>query len=438
MNRHRKATVALATLAISATTLLASTSAVAGSKGAKVWVRPTGKGHACSTTKPCSLATGFQTIANGDTLILEPGSYGSTAHPLVTDYIAGTNTTIEGEAGKPQPILHSAAEVALEGWNVVRVHLDFTGFSIGILARNEISHSTVIATTVGANGAACEADAANVLDSLCVNYSGNGNGLIDNVGTKTQSVRGSTVIDDIGGESSGIYAEEITPNTSGVLAVVNDIALGDDDIGGVNAFPPPDGTQQNITVDVEHCDVSQFDSTTDPGGSGAINSDSSDIHTAPVFVDANKQDYREAATSPTVDIGEPDSGHDTDLANLPRTLGRAPDMGAYEFPEKPAIRALHAKAKTATTVWLTETVNAEGLITRVKPTVATAVKSASTRRRPDRLAHIKFSSVRVTGNSNKRVSVKLTNLRPHHTYRLLVIAHNAAGKTKSNIISVRS
>ena len=52
---------------------------------------------------------------------------------------------------------------------------------------------------------------------------------------------------------------------------------------------------------------------------------------APAFVNAAAGDYREAAASPTIDAGVADQLGATDLAGNPRTLGGAPDIGAYEF-----------------------------------------------------------------------------------------------------------
>ena len=71
---------------------------------------------------------------------------------------------------------------------------------------------------------------------------------------------------------------------------------------------------------------------------------------APLFVNTEAGDFREAAGSPTIDAGLADELGPLDLAGNPRVLGSAPDIGAYEFvppaPEqKGGVRSLSIKPK---------------------------------------------------------------------------------------------
>ena len=50
-----------------------------------------------------------------------------------------------------------------------------------------------------------------------------------------------------------------------------------------------------------------------------------------MFVDPANGDYREAAGSPTIDAGVTDRSAPLDLDGNARTLGAAPDIGAFEF-----------------------------------------------------------------------------------------------------------
>ena len=59
----------------------------------------------------------------------------------------------------------------------------------------------------------------------------------------------------------------------------------------------------------------------------------------PLFVNAAAGDYREAPGSPTIDAGSPTGIGPLDLAGNPRTLGPAPDIGAFEFVPAPAPEA---------------------------------------------------------------------------------------------------
>ncbi len=56
---------------------------------------------------------------------------------------------------------------------------------------------------------------------------------------------------------------------------------------------------------------------------------------APLFVDAEGGDYREASGSPTIDAGIAGQLGPLDLTGNSRTLGSAPDIGAYEFVPAP-------------------------------------------------------------------------------------------------------
>jgi hypothetical protein len=75
---------------------------------------------------------------------------------------------------------------------------------------------------------------------------------------------------------------------------------------------------------------SNFD-TVKEQGTGMVVDAGGNQTPAPLFVDAANGDYREAAGSPTIDAGSTDRIGALDLGGYPRTLGAAPDIGAYEF-----------------------------------------------------------------------------------------------------------
>jgi hypothetical protein len=57
----------------------------------------------------------------------------------------------------------------------------------------------------------------------------------------------------------------------------------------------------------------------------------------PLFANATGGDYREAAGSPTIDAGIADRLGATDFDGNPRTLGAAPDIGAFESAPPPPV-----------------------------------------------------------------------------------------------------
>jgi hypothetical protein len=75
-------------------------------------------------------------------------------------------------------------------------------------------------------------------------------------------------------------------------------------------------------------------------------------------------DFDELAGSVTIDAGIADAKNgSTDPDGLPRTLGAAPDIGAYEFPVAPSVGLGPVSALTTTSATLNGTVNPQALPT---------------------------------------------------------------------------
>jgi hypothetical protein len=134
------------------------------------------------------------------------------------------------------------------------------------------------------------------------------------------------------------------------------------------------------------------------------------------LVDPAHGNFRELATSPTVDAGAPDPSP-TDVYGTHRTLGTATDIGAAELVEPPQVLATGAIHITDTTAVVTGFVNAEGLATT---------------------AHFLYGTTPGTGDqtlsfpagltaTRLAVSFKLTGLRPDKTYFVRLQASNAGG-----------
>jgi len=86
-----------------------------------------------------------------------------------------------------------------------------------------------------------------------------------------------------------------------------------------------DADQDSKPLQIQDSDYSPTTSSGYVDGGGNISA-------APVFADSASGNYREDASSPTIDAGAPDPElSTTDLDGNGRALGSAPDMGAYEF-----------------------------------------------------------------------------------------------------------
>jgi hypothetical protein len=423
MPRHAIA-IAIAAAATITTVFVGSTPVSAGAGPAlTVWVSTHGNGVACSKAKPCTLTRGLANLQSTGTLVLEPGHYGSTASPLATTIAAGTGSLIEGEPGKASPVVYSAA--ANYGFlvgSIAHVHVMYSGSGNGVVASEGIDHVVVITQSPSNPDSACGSLGAPVTDSLCVNESNQGVALTVVASVTPVRVRGVTAIDDVG-SGTGILAYEGQPNTTGHVTVTNSIAVGIEDFGGVAAGPPPvGGTDQNISVTCTYADVSEADSTTSGTGSGQVILGKGTVRSAPQFVNTALDDYRELATSPTADTGSRDPAADTDLAGLPRTLGSAPDMGAYELAEKPTVAHVVARTSTKSSVKITVSINPKGLPASV---IAVATRGrVSTRSK----------RLMVTGRKARREVLVITGLKHHTVYRIDVVATNRGGQTTSRTV----
>lgn len=93
-------------------------------------------------------------------------------------------------------------------------------------------------------------------------------------------------------------------------------------------------------------------------GSAPITSGAGDVVKPPVFA-IGKNPYAESRTSPALNHGAPVPASDADLASLPRTLGSAPDIGAFEFAQPPAASGLAVTKRSSRSLAVALKVNAE-------------------------------------------------------------------------------
>jgi hypothetical protein len=179
---------------------------------------------------------------------------------------------------------------------------------------------------VGGGGAGVLAypDCESIRNSLLVTEGAGSTALrtAANVGNLKMAARNVTAISS-GSFSSGVSAEYGGgPGGSFTLELENSIARG-----GEQDLKPIANANGAGIIAVTH---SNFD-TAKPIGEGKVIDGGGNQTAAPLFVDSERGDYREAPGSPTIDAGVADQLGPLDLGGNPRVLGAAPDIGAYEF-----------------------------------------------------------------------------------------------------------
>ena len=303
-------------------------------QAAERYASPGGSGAACTKAQPCSLAEAVGAAKSNDEVIVTAGTYDLPA-TIVTP-VGASNLFVHGEFTGPMPKLNvsasSAAPITPGTIGVKLSYLEMTNTAataVGAFCVSEGSVERVRATARGSNAMGIALNGkCTVRDSL-IRASGKEAVAISGFlfgGTATALIRNVTAIAS-GTKSIGIsssYGEIILPG-SYTLDVKNSIAQGElaDLSANQLAFPG------NIAISNSNFDTQQTTgSATITGGSNQT--------APPLFVDAAAGDYRQAPNSATIDAGVADQIGALDLDGNPRTLGAAPDIGAFEFTPPPA------------------------------------------------------------------------------------------------------
>jgi hypothetical protein len=321
-----------------------------GAQAAVHYASPSGSGTACTSSSPCSLKEAAGRAWVNDEVILAAGNYSIGPAPVVVRSGA-QNVFIHGASSGPMPhidahvaggpaiffednggrlayleIVNEAPELAhaasciFEGI-VERVHLVARGYrAVGLL-----------------QGPGCS-----VRDSL---LEADGDGAIalhttDNeTSERTDAFARNVTAIATGPGSVGVKAQYLAVGPSLLITLLlhNTIASGDSYDLEANC-PDPGFGKAILFVSHSNFDTSVsrspgFGSPYPPGTldpPAEIVEDVANQSTPPLFVDAAAGDFREAASSPTIDAGQARELGTFDLAGNPRSLGEGPDIGAYE------------------------------------------------------------------------------------------------------------
>jgi hypothetical protein len=406
----------------------------AGSAGATTstarWASPTGVASAaCPKSAPCDIVTAINDAPAKSEVVVEPGTYG--APTALTTTLVDTNgdLDIHGLAGKPAPLIVSVGSGTFGGFFITHgshlsdLRVDYSGtpssqYGVAVyLNSGSADHLAVLATT-GFGNIACDVTTS-LTDSTCVDTAPNGDAV-----SPTALGDINLVLKGVTAEATGIGAAGIdlggTPAPHLYVTVTNSIIHGA--AADLAEATPQSGQLERITI--AHSDYKTAYPTS-PGTGESFVVGVGNVSAAPKFVNAAGRNFAERPTSPTVNNGAADSGHDTDLAGNPRTLGSAPDMGAYELPQRATVAKPKVSRKKSTSATLTVSANPEGLATTIRffavhghDTISSATAKAG------------------AGLTSRSVRLVVHGLRKHTKYSIYAVAKNSAGTTKSAKVTV--
>jgi hypothetical protein len=351
---------------------------------------------------------------------VEAGFYYSLAHPTtVTMDPTALPLTIEGigGVGSTAPIIFSSADPGFRlgtGSVLSNVWLN-SAASFGDAVADEggaIDHSSI-----RASGTACHLiDSAVVVDTLCWSHGTMHNGAVaaEFRSGGAITLRGVTAAESDGG--SGLLVISNSNLAIGTVHATNSILNGGSD-GDIDLASGPG---DSITATLSHCD---FAAVVDHTGGEDVVTATSTVKARPKYADPGVFRFEEAPRSPTINAGAPDPDTDhTDLDGQPRTIGKGPDIGAYEITQRPTVRALSVPRSTVTQTKA-----------HVSVQVGAGGEPTAIRYRLTRARHKAVVIRRSAGQAGtpRTLSKVLRRLAPGTRYTLVVTARNLLGSASS-------
>ena len=314
----------------------------AAALGATRYASPTGTGPSgaggCVQADPCSLDNAVEdpSVANGDEVIVLPGTYTNLSGDSI---IVDNAIDLHGAAGGPRPvIMENSVSTTLfvfvfSGTAMTVRDLEIqnaanNGAALASLGAVPTTVEHVVASSAATNSYACNPSNTVIRDSICRNTSTGPAAGVSTGSTDTATFRNTTLIS--GGDAVHVEAGGSGVNVTWDLK--NVIARG-----GTNDVFASQTTGATVTVNLAN---SNYLNESASGGATITPSTApTNQEAAPVFVDAPSGDFHQAASSPTIDAGDPGASMlgTFDLDADPRTLdgncdGTAqPDIGADEF-----------------------------------------------------------------------------------------------------------
>jgi hypothetical protein len=308
----------LRALLLTAAALLASPAAAQAH--AERWASPdsTLASGDCAASAPCSLDFAVHGASDGETVVVSPGVYGVTT-PLDPSAVID----ITGVAGQPRPRLVGAATLTgatmsfKTGGTLRHLRIDATAADQDPLTMQGGAGESLLLSSASGDGAKIVGSPEwTVLRDSVVRTLGDGEG---SAGLKLREAGGLgnvklvnvTVMAPRGG-AVGVRCEV----RAGEARILNSIVRGA--AGDIQA------KQNGVSCTAGN---SNFRAAASPGVLDGLGNQEGE----PLFVDGARGDYRTPAGSPTIDAGTTDAPlGPSDAAGCARTLGTAPDIGAFE------------------------------------------------------------------------------------------------------------
>lgn len=308
-------------------------------------VAPNGAGETCSADAPCQVQKGLMLAASGDTVLMatDRGSYGTAGTPLASELQVPTGVTLAGEGGKRAEVISNASSAAIRlggggaGQRLADVAVLEMGVGEAVVGSGTIERVAAIGANPLAGGCRIDGTPTTIVNSVCAGKFGIFDILSPGFGSGPFAI--TLRNDTIYGADSGLVGYSEGPQFQ--ITATNTIFYGVDE-ADIETGEQTGGT---VTVTLDH---SNFDSALSTNG-GTVTAPGSPTNqtAAPQFVGAATGDFRELASSPTVDAGlnDPANGSFDLLGNLRVLASRVfcsesvpalTDIGATEFvPETP-------------------------------------------------------------------------------------------------------
>jgi hypothetical protein len=376
----------------------------------------------CDAATPCTLDAAVGKAVGGATVQLAPGDYhhagGSGSYLSLP-----TGVTIQGQPGAQRPRILQEDP--------------YTSCNCPILTSNggttTLRH-LVLDQSVDPGGAGgLSMQVGDVVEDV-LSIGGGKAGAVASLGTGTAQIRDSLFIAPsvglyaagsvhlehatvaaTGSAGDGIFAQLLSSGTIGVT-VDNSIVQGG--TSGHDAVVATSDPGAHIVLTAHYSAISR--STGDASGTGTEQIDFSDHDLAaePKF---NPGGFGVTGESPTVDAASAAlTTVPTDFAGLPRILGPAPDMGAFEYAPAPAAQS-SASDVTRTTATLS------GSVTSAIP------GDAHFEYGTDTTYGTVAGAASVPGSASPTaVGAALTGLSPGTTYHFRLVAANEHGTTTTS------
>jgi hypothetical protein len=357
---------AVTTIGLAALALGASSASAAGTTRHAAPAAQ-GAGDCSSPADACDLVQAVNGAGTGDAVVMAPGDY-SVAADLVN---AAADLVLRGPAPGTtgEARITSTGKVFLSPTSILRDLRFTTDNSLAgaseVITAGTIERSVIRLTDTFVGGSACNAYVA-VTDSACISQASAALKVVAANRQLTVTVRNATLV----GGRYGLLANAVSTSAPAQLTVEvsnsiitntafgtlapnqrSDIAFAENVLGSDPA---------DVTVNVAHSTWETSASADGSAGGGDELSAGAGnrVGPAPSFVNPAAGDVRVVPGSATIDAGDEAGvpGGAADPRGLPRTIGAAPDMGAYESaaPAAGTLPAITGEVRQGATLTLAD------------------------------------------------------------------------------------